>query len=116
MTGKPRVYIAGPMRGIPYYNVHAFDAAALSLEKGGFIPVSPADLDRVMGVDFLTCHDGNEDVGLPPLSLILRDLHALADCDAVILLEGWESSKGAAVEIAFAEFLGIPVHEWEVDD
>jgi hypothetical protein len=30
---KPRVYIAGPMRGLPFYNFPAFDKATMSLSE-----------------------------------------------------------------------------------
>jgi hypothetical protein len=46
---KPaRVYIAGPMRGIPEFNFPAFDAAARGRAMGLEI-ISPAELDRAHG-------------------------------------------------------------------
>ena len=33
---KPRVYIAGPMRGRPFYNFPAFDKACSELNQQGF--------------------------------------------------------------------------------
>jgi len=39
---------------------------------------------------------------------IEKDLTILAKCDALLLIEGWASSKGASREYQFAEELGIP--------
>lgn len=41
--------------------------------------------------------------------VLARDIKALADCDALYLLDGWEDSPGARVEKAFAEAAGISV-------
>ena len=48
---KKIVYIAGKMRGITYYNFPAFDAARDRLTALGFEVLSPADMDRKMGLD-----------------------------------------------------------------
>ena len=46
-----RVYIAGPMRGIPRWNFDAFDKAKIIWLTMGHQPVSPADVDRALGID-----------------------------------------------------------------
>ena len=40
-----RVYIAGPMTGIPQYNFPEFDRVATLLRAMGYDVVSPAELD-----------------------------------------------------------------------
>lgn len=47
---KPKCYISGPMRGHPELNWPAFDRAAAEVALMGYEPVSPADIDRDMGV------------------------------------------------------------------
>ena len=110
-----RLYICGPMRGIPFYNAPAFDAAAERLRADGDDPVSPADIDRAAGLVFDDYPTGTE--LLPPAfdlrTLIRRDLDAIDTCDGLVRLPGWENSRGSAVEIAYAEFLGMPVFEYE---
>lgn len=106
------LYLAGPMRGIPFYNAPAFDNAAKALRKRGYTIVSPADLDRdEYDVDFSLCPTGTEDPALlPPLpTLLLRDLWELSKCDGIALLPGYEKSKGAMTELAFAKFCDLKI-------
>lgn len=37
------------------------------------------------------------------------DIRALVDCDAIYMLQGWELSKGAKLELDVASSCGIPV-------
>ncbi len=107
-----RVYIAGPMRGIPLYNFPAFDAAKQSLLNLGYIPISPADIDRDNGFDptiLPADHDWSsvDSIGLDLREVVRRDLTALLSCDAVYLLEDWHKSIGASAEVAVAKWLGL---------
>ncbi len=88
-----KYYLSGPMTGYPDFNVPAFNAAATHLRKQGLSIVNPADLDLV------------NPVGSDWFALLRRDLKYLLDCDAVILLEGWEKSAGARLEVAVARNL-----------
>lgn len=102
-----RVYIAGPMRGILRWNFPAFDAARDYLKDKGYNVVSPADLDR-------QAHgkDVEYQTDLPPgfvREALARDFAALATCDAIYMLNGWENSAGARAELAFAQAIGMRV-------
>jgi nucleoside 2-deoxyribosyltransferase len=100
-----KAYLAGPMRGLPLYNFPAFDDAAKALRDLGWEIISPAEMDRNRGFKETDSH-------VEPQFLkqaIFDDLNAISNCDAVIILPGWETSKGVAVEIALARFLEIPV-------
>lgn len=99
-----RVYLAGPMSGYEHYNFPAFDAKTLELRSFGFTVISPADIDRGHGFD----GTGEADPEFVR-RIILEALEALETCDAVYLLPGSEQSKGTAVEIAAAQYWGIPV-------
>ncbi len=109
------IYLAGPMRGIPRYNFPAFDAAKAELEAAGYSVVSPADIDREHGGNYLELPDSWDWSKLPEgfdlKDTIARDLDALAECDAVCLLPGWQESKGARAEKAVAEWHGKEVFE-----
>ena len=107
-----RIYVAGPMRGIPQFNFPAFDAAAERLRGEGHEVFNPADRDRRKhGTDVNASATGDlADVEHTGFSL--RD--ALGDdtawickhADAIYLLDGWEASRGATAEKALAEALG----------
>ncbi|MGZ0151849.1 DUF4406 domain-containing protein [Kribbella sp. WER1] len=92
------VYLSGPMTGLPEFNFPVFDAAAYALRQIGFLVVSPHELDAGMDLDNFDLQAALE-----------RDVQAVADTDAVVLLPGWEDSPGAAVEVIYAEALGHPV-------
>lgn len=109
-----RVYISGPMRGIKFFNFPVFDAARDWLIASGHDVVSPADLDRAAGFDPFTFDesvdwDRPEKLGFSLELAAVRDFHELIKCDAIMLLHGWEKSKGATAEKAIAEWLNIKV-------
>lgn len=99
-----RIYVAGPMRGYPQHNFPAFDEAAARLRQLGHDVVNPADLDRAVGFD----GHGEFDESLVPGAL-RRDVAAIATCDAVALLPGWQRSQGVALELAVARAIGCAV-------
>lgn len=115
------VYVAGPMRGKKFFNFPAFDDAKEDLESQGFSVISPADLDRAVGFDpeILGSDYDWTDLNKCDFSLmdaIDRDVAALKKCDAIYLLRGWESSKGANAEKALAEWMLLEVmYQEEVD-
>lgn len=91
-----RVYISGPMTGLPEHNFPAFHNAAKRLRALGVEVVNPAEI--------------NPEPGMPWAWYMRRDIKALMDCDAVATLPGWENSKGATLEVQIATALGMPVH------
>lgn len=91
-----RVYIAGPMTGLPGFNYPAFGAAAEMLRGAGHCVVNPAEL-----------HDG--DTGRDYAHYLRAGLRALLECDAVVMLPGWELSKGATLERRVAEAIGLRI-------
>lgn len=47
---------------------------------------------------------------------VVGDFEIISRCDGIIMLPGWEDSKGACAEFIFAHYIGLPVYEWpEVD-
>ena len=84
-----RVYLAGPMRGIPGNNSLAFAQAAKLLRGQGHEVWSPSEHDEELGVGA-----SNASIG----SVFARDLHAVCTLEAVVLLPGWRKSHGAVLE------------------
>lgn len=114
-----KAYIAGPMTGIPAFNIPAFDEAARDLRAFGWEVVSPAELDdpetrRIA----LASPDGAPGSGSANGEtwgdFLARDVKLLADggIDAVYVLPGWERSKGARLETYVAFLAGIPILEY----
>lgn len=106
-----KIYIAGPMTGYENWNFAAFDAAKKRLADAGYDVLSPADLDRQFGFD------PQATTGEPDPDFLRRalriDVEAICWADAVVLLPGWQQSKGARFEVCAAMFLGIPIYEEE---
>lgn len=98
---KLRLYVSGPMTGLPALNFPAFMAAALQLRGMGFDAINPAELNPDPGKSWSEC--------------MRVDIKALMDCDGVAMLPGWEESKGACVERDLAVALGMdvrPLADW----
>lgn len=112
-----RIYVAGPMRGIPEFNFPAFHAATAKLRADGHHVFNPAERDNERhGKDISKGNmAGCEKAAAKEHGFSLRE--ALAeDCDficreadAIALLPGWENSKGAKAELALSEALGHQV-------
>ncbi len=111
-----RIYIAGPMRGVPEYNFPAFIAAEERLQDAGHVVFSPVQYDRQVGID-VTGLTGHEEENIPGFNLreaMQAELTWLClHAEAVVFLPGWEKSLGSRAERATAQALGIPVHELE---
>jgi hypothetical protein len=101
------VYIAGPMRGYPNHNFDAFYSAEKKWQKNPMIEKihNPARMDEDEGFDPSTAVDSKEHLR----SCMKRDLNAILDCNAMVMLHGWEHSEGARVEHSLATYLGMPI-------
>jgi len=113
-------YLAGPMRGIPFYNFPAFDAARDVLAMRGWTVISPADLDREHGFDAMALpadYDwGRIPEGFDLGACIRRDVDAVLRCDALVYLPGdWTKSIGGRGEYAVAMWARKPVYQLTVD-
>ena len=96
-----RIYIAGPMTGLPDLNFPAFHAEAAKLRSAGHDVINPAEV--------------NPDHTMPWAQCMRRDIAELVTCDAIRLLHGWTASKGATLEHHIAERLGMQVIFPEVE-
>jgi len=94
-TRANRVYVAGPMTGLPEFNFPAFNAAAAMLRAQGLHVENPAEHGIVDGADWA--------------DYLHYDLGRLATCSEIHLLPGWSKSRGAALEALCAHTLGMNV-------
>lgn len=112
-----KVYLAGPMRGIPSFNYPAFYEVAKKFRALGFEVFNPAERDiEVHGTDISLGNEfGDIDKAMADHNFSLR--RALGDdtawicahADGIVMLPGWEKSKGAKAEKALAEALDLMI-------
>lgn len=92
---KPRIYLAGPMTGLPQYNYPAFMGQAARLRGLGYHVENPAEnvhpIDQTWG------------------GYMRVALTQMLTCDAVALLPDWHLSRGAKLENDIATQLGMAV-------
>lgn len=90
-----KLYVSGPMTGLPEWNFPAFNTAAAKVRSLGYEAVNPVDI--------------NPDPATPWEMCLRSDLKALCDCDGIVMIHGWEHSKGAHLELMVAHRLAMPV-------
>lgn len=93
-----KVYISGPMTGLPEHNFPAFMAAEDALSARGLEVLNPAQNGVVEGATWA--------------DYMRKDLAMLLQADEVYLLPGWIKSKGARLEAEIALALGMPTREY----
>ncbi len=105
-------YLAGPMRGYDHDNFPAFFDAASALRKTGIDVRSPAEHDLDLGYD---PWDPSTKDSITLEECMQWDLAQVAQCDAVILLPGWEKSEGVGRELQVALWCGKDVYTYGYD-
>jgi hypothetical protein len=98
----PKVYISGPMTGMPDHNFAAFNAAAARLRAAGIDVINPAEINvpgTATWADFMRA-----------------DIKQLCDCCGIYMLNGWDKSKGAWVEMFIAKELGMSIQFEAVEE
>jgi len=96
-----RIYVAGPMTGLPEFNYPAFRTATEELLARGYDVEDPSTNSNPTLGDY---H-----------GWLRAGLAQLIRCDAVALLPGWEASGGARLEVNVAATLGMrvaPLDDW----
>lgn len=115
------VYVCGPMTGLPKFNFPNFDKAALDLRSLGFQVTSPSELDDPeTRAAALASPDGAPGTGTASDEtwgdFLARDVKLIADggIEAIVVLSGWEKSRGARLETFVANALcGLPVYYYD---
>lgn len=105
-----KIYIAGPMTGLPDWNFPAFFEAEKELLSLGYEVVNPAHSDGA------TVQEALESAGNPETPnntwrwYMRRDLPHVLEVDALCVLPGWRNSKGASLEVHVAKAIGLPIY------
>lgn len=92
-----KVYISGAISGLPIKEViKDFGSIELAIKSMGLIPVNPLNV-----CPFSPEKTWND--------YMKEDIKALVDCDYIVMMEGWETSRGARLEKYIAKELGIEI-------
>lgn len=91
-----KIYLSGPMSGLPDQNFPAFHAAAAALRAKGLQVVNPAEITPAGENTYENC--------------LRADVKELCDCHTIALLPGWQNSDGAhLVELYLAKWFGMRI-------
>jgi nucleoside 2-deoxyribosyltransferase len=91
-----KIYVAGPMTNMPNFNFPAFHAMAARLRAAGHQVENPAEINPDPCAEWTEC--------------MFADLKAISQCDAIVMLPGWEQSPGAQIERLWATRTGKAVY------
>ena len=84
-----KIYISGQITGLPNNNAEQFEEAEKLVKKMGYKPVNPLKLHHRKNAKYK--------------QYLRKDLRALRRCQVILMLEGWEHSKGAEIELEKAK-------------
>lgn len=112
-----RIYIAGPMTGIPEFNYPAFNQWASIYRRLGYEVFNPAEADTEFhGTDISkgnttgSVEQAALDHGFDRRITLAHDLTWIATTATHIhMLRGWENSGGARAEHALAATIGLEI-------
>jgi hypothetical protein len=94
-----RLYIAGPMSGLPDLNYPAFHEAEQELRAHGFDVSNPARNEIE--------HPDADNAWQQYMRASLRQISMV---EGIATLPDWERSRGAALEVYLATHLGLVIH------
>lgn len=113
-----KVYLAGPMSGLPNFNFPAFHEAAEVLRRDGWIVFNPAEKDGEV-VEGTKAYASGDHMAVQEEGFNFREAYAWDVCkvieaDAICLLPGWERSPGACGEYYVARAMQRHYPTYEV--
>lgn len=94
ISPEQTVYLAGPMTGIEDNNLPKFFMMEHVIKQTGCRVENPARHDQSLEYKIL----------------IRRGLKLLLDCDAIVMMKGWEHSVGANLEHQLAFMMHMVIH------
>ena len=89
-----KIYLSGPITGVPDF-MERFKRAEDYFADKGHTVINPAILP----------------LGLKPADYMRISLAELEAAEKIVLLPGWQNSKGANIEKLYAEYIGLEVVE-----
>lgn len=108
-----RLYLAGPMSGVPMANAPAFADVKAELESQGHSVVTPIEVNGRVWKDLT---GGEFDPADAPgwedpvvRTVFAEDVRVLLQQEGIALLDGWVSSQGARIELLIAKAAGMSI-------
>lgn len=96
--GAKKIYISGKITGLDIKVAEAlFEDMENKLSAAGHIPINPCKV-----LPYHPDHTWK--------TYMIEDIKALFECDAILMMENFSDSKGARMERAIAEHLGLPIY------
>jgi len=93
------IYISGPIRSKFDGNQKEFNRVAKELREQ-----FPDD-------EVYNPWDNGNDPEIPWENYLKEDIKVLSQCDSLVLLDDWEISRGACLEVAVAMFLRLNIYD-----
>lgn len=104
-----KIYISGPIKDNPNY-IEDFNSAKQRLISLGLDPLSPLDCDpREHEGDCPGGYVSGEGTHSSTCYMRADLLAMLLQCDTIYMMENWEMSKGARLELAVAQSCGFGI-------
>jgi hypothetical protein len=103
------VYLSGPMAGQKDYNYPAFRSAAKKLRDMGYTVLDPSE-------NFEGARERATDGGFVPIpraEYIRKDVQNVLQSDMIVVLNGWQQSAGARLEVRLGHELGLRIVEFD---
>ncbi len=131
MNNDKKIYLAGPMTGIEYFNFPTFDTYEQVFRKLGYEVFNPAAHDRaLLNKPLNWIPQESDSIGpwikwgdnvadkVPTLRDMLgADLAWIAEyATHIAMLPGWEKSRGANAEWALAKALDLNIKYFPIDN
>lgn len=110
-----KLYLAGPMTGLPDFNYPEFRKVSEELRGVGYTVLNPAEVDDLHERErkrlsepntCLLCDNGEKHDWQWYMK---RTIKMLCDAQGLAVLPGWEKSRGAKIEVWIAENINLPI-------
>lgn len=109
-------YISGPISGLTNGNADNFANAQKKLEKEGYVVINPHEIGKELYDKWSKIPRPEDKVSEQNYQnamwceFMKQDIKYLVSCDCIFLLDNWNTSRGAKLELLIAQKLQIPIY------
>lgn len=114
VVGNPKykkVYLSGPITGMPNNNIQEFKKYEEKFKNLNFEVINPHNLFSGDEVELLEKCLEEKKITFEEYHshFMRRDIAEMMNCDFIAVLDGWEKSKGANIEVYIARNINMPI-------